>query len=346
MTDDQIELRLRRALLEEGAEFARSIDHGAIRARLSNATARERRSRRGLWLTAAAAIIAFTALGVIVVVAPKDRSTPGQPSPTASSSGPVSTIGSMEVDPGWRLALGYAGQVTTAVPNPVGIHFTLPADATRWALKVRCSGPSALVVSTTTFVHTAPCADAGDVSRAVYGVETTQASGEIHLGIRGIPPTSFELIAETTASELGDPLTLDPTPGPTDVGPIGPGAPPLVIPSDWIRSTDPVNGGSGGITSMENDTPILHAGPVRLVLTCVGSGSLNIELIKISDPAALQSIAPGAGQIIRCDGAAGQVTLQLTKPADGTENGIEVEPEAADPNVDFAWSLELGQDRP
>ena len=31
MTDDQIELRLRRALLDEGAEFGHSIDHGAIR---------------------------------------------------------------------------------------------------------------------------------------------------------------------------------------------------------------------------------------------------------------------------------------------------------------------------
>ena len=246
MTDDEIERRLRRALLDDGAEFAHSIDQGAIRARLWDAASRRQQSRHGHWLVAVAAVVAIVAIGVMVVVGPPTDTVPGRPSP-ASSTRLAPSPASMDVDPGWRLALDYAGQVTTALPDPVGVHFILPADATRWALKVRCAGPSALVVSTT-FVHTAPCSDGGAVSRAVYRVESTQASGQIHLGIRGVAPTSFQLIAETTASALDDPITLDPTPGPTGFGPIGPVPAPFVIPPNWVISSDPVNGGSGGIS--------------------------------------------------------------------------------------------------
>lgn len=346
MTDDQVELRLRGALRDEGVEFGHSIDHGAIRARLADATTRRQRSRRGLWLVAAAAVIAFAAVGVIYVVAPRNTTTPGQPSPGTPSE-PVATPASMDVDPGWRLAFDHADQVTTAAPSPVGVHFTLPADATRLALKVRCSGPAALVVTSEAFVHNASCADPAAVSRSVYRVITTEASGEVHLAFQGTPPTTFEVVVETTASELGDPLSLDPTPPPAGFGGGGPIAPPLVIPADWVATSDPVNGEFGGIQALDMDTPIFKSGPVSMVLSCVGSGSLDVALVNITDPgAAPPTIAPAAGQVVRCDGRTGQVRLQLTKPSDGTENGIEVESESDDPNIDFLWSLKIGQSRP
>jgi hypothetical protein len=203
------------------------------------------------------------------------------------------------------------------------------------------------VVTSEAFVHTASCADPGAVSRAVYRVTTTEASGEIHLAFRGMPPTTFEVVAETTASELGDPLSLDPTPPPAGFGGGGPLVPPLLIPADWVASSDPVNGSSGGIQTLDMDTPMFRPGPVTMVLACVGSGSLNVTLVHITDPAAATpTIAPAAGQVVRCDETAGQVTVQLAKPSNGTENGIEVESESDDPNVDFVWSLEIGQSRP
>lgn len=345
MTDDQLEVRLRRALLDEGTEFGHSIDHGAIRTRLADATSRREQSRRGRWVVAAAAVIAFVAVGLILAVAPKNSSRPGQPSPLTPSE-PVATPALMDVDPGWRLALDYASQVTTTVPKPVGVHFTMPADATRWALKVRCSGPSALVV-TSAYVHSASCADPSAVSRAVYRSFATEAGGQIHLAFAGSAPTTFEVLAETTASELGDPLSLDPSPAPAGFVGDGPFAPTLVIPTDWVATSDPVNGGSGGFGTLDMDAPMFKPGPVSMVLSCIGSGSLTVALVNIADPgAASPTIAPNAGQVVHCDGSAGQVSVQLTRPSNGTENGIEVEPESDNSNIDFAWSLEFGQSRP
>ena len=346
MTDDQFEMRLRRALLDEGAEFAHSIDHGLIRTRLADATAHRGQARRGLWLVAAAAVIAVIAVGAILAVAPRNSTTPGQPSPLTPSE-PIATPASMDVEPGWRLALDYTGQVTTTVPKPVGVHFTMHADATRWALKVRCSGPAALVVTSEAFVHTASCADPAAVSRSVYRVITGEASGEVRLAFTGSAPTTFEVVAETTASELGDPLSLDPSPAPVGFGGNGPFAPPLVIPAEWVATSDPVNGGSGGTDTLDMDTPMFKPGPVSMVLSCFGSGSLTVALVNITDPAAASpTIAPAIGQVVHCDGSTGQVSVQLTRPSNGTENGIEVESESDNPNTDFGWSLELGQSRP
>jgi hypothetical protein len=345
MTDEQIERRLRRALLDEGAEFAHSIDAGAIRARLADGTARHLESRRGLWLVAAAAVVAVVAVGVILAVAPKSSNLPGQPSPGVPS-GPAATPATMDVDPGWRLAYAHSGQVTKAAPEPVGVHFTLPADATRLAIKVRCSGPAPLVVTSGTFVHTASCADPAAVSRAVYRVTTDEASGDVHLAFTGTAPTSFEVVAETTASQLGDALSLDPTPPPAGSNGNEPRAPQLVIPADWVATSEPLSGGSGGISTLDMDTPMFKPGPVTMVLACIGSGSLDVAMVNIADPgAATPTIAPAAGQVVRCDGATGQVTVQLVRPSNGTENGIEVESESDNSNIDFLWSLELGQGR-
>lgn len=345
MTDDQIELGLRRALLDEGVEFGHSIDHGAIRTRLAGSMARRQRSRRGLWLVAAAAALAVALTGIILVVTPKNSSTPGQPSP-GTPSAPVATPASMDADPGWFLLLDHAGRITTGAPNAVGVHFTLSGDATRLALKIRCSGPAALVITSAAFVHTASCADPAAVSRAVYRVTTNEASGQVHLAFQGTAPTAFEVVAEVTALELSDPLSLDPTPSPAGFGGNGPFAPALVIPTAWVASSDPVNGSAGGVQTLDMDTPMFKPGPVTMVLSCVGSGSLDVALVNIADPAAgTPTIAPAAGQVVRCDGTAGQVTVQLTTPSNGTENGIEVESESDSSNIDFFWSLEIGQDR-
>jgi hypothetical protein len=354
MTDDQVELRLRRALLDEGAEFAHSIDYGMIRTRLADATTRRQQSRRGLWLVAAAAVLAFAAVGVILVVAPKNANTPGQQSPgpsSTTSSGPVASPSTIQVDPGWRLALDHPGQFTTTAPDPIAVHFTLPADATRWALKVSCSGPSALVVWSTTFVHTASCTGPNGVSRAVYRVEADEASGEIELGIRGAAPTTFEVLVETTASELDDPLTIDPTPGPSDAQFPYVHVPLLVPPPTWSTDYLTLNGGSGSSGSNQSsdtveDSPF-RPGPVELAIVCLGAGTLNVELTTITDPAAgVPRIPDGSGQIVACTGSVGQVEVGLIRPATGTENALIVESETSDPDVPFEWSLAAGQDAP
>ena len=141
----------------------------------------------------------FALTGIILVVTPKNSSTPGQPSP-GTPSAPVATPASMDVDPGWLLAArSRQARSPPALPTPVGVHFTLSADATRLALKIRCSGPAALVITSAAFVHTASCADPAAVSRAVYRVTTNEASGQVHLAFQGTAPTTFEVVAEMTA---------------------------------------------------------------------------------------------------------------------------------------------------
>ncbi|MGH2511419.1 MAG: hypothetical protein ACRDGQ_01895, partial [Candidatus Limnocylindrales bacterium] len=139
--------------------------------------------------------------------------------------------------------------------------------------------------------------------------------------------------------------TVDPTPGPSTFQ-AAPEVPFGSFPPTWTVSGASTRGGSENGTTYFNDpgSPILHAGPVTIIVACIGSGHLTVALGTASGPGGSPvTFATGETQAVDCNEASGPVTAQLASPATGRENAVSVDGIPADPTAGFSWSLALGQ---